>query len=270
MNREAFVYEWKNLTNGKSYIGYHKGNINDGYIASSHSEEFWNDFNNPEMKWDRKIIAEGTSNDCLVIEQKILREINIKDDKYYNNARGAEIIFTKSVLDKMSKSAKKRWENMTDDVKEQRSKKISESKKGIPRPKEVGENLSKLFKGKSFIERYGEDKAKLIGKKISESNKGQHYHSEEHKQSLSSKLIGNKYGKNQSEESRQLKREKWLINNPGKNPTYETRKKMSENRKGIPSLNKGVPRKKVICPYCDKEGGEGLMQRWHFDNCKNK
>jgi hypothetical protein len=166
MNKEAFVYRWKNLTNGKSYIGYHKGSINDGYISSSRNEEFWNDFNNPEMKWVRKIITEGTSNDCLQIEQRILKKIDIKDDKYYNNARGSEIIFTKSVLDKMSKSNKKRWENMTDDAKVRHSKKISESKKGIPRPKEVGEKLSKLLKGKSFVERYGEDKAKLIGKKI--------------------------------------------------------------------------------------------------------
>jgi hypothetical protein len=222
------------------------------------------------MKWVRKIITEGTSNDCLQIEQRILKKIDIKDDKYYNNARGSEIIFTKSVLDKMSKSNKKRWENMTDDAKVRHSKKISESKKGIPRPKEVGEKLSKLLKGKSFVERYGEDKAKLIGKKISESNKGQHYHSEEHKQNLSSKLVGNKYGKHQSEKSRQLKREKWLINNPGKNPTDETRKKMSESRKGIPSLNKGVPRRKVTCPYCGKEGGNAVMIRWHFENCKNK
>lgn len=30
---------------------------------------------------------------------------------------------------------------------------------------------------------------------------------------------------------------------------------------------KGV---KVKCPHCDKEGGKGVMIRWHFDNCKYK
>tara|TARA_R110000822_G_scaffold25364_4_gene76833 strand:- start:4047 stop:4751 length:705 start_codon:yes stop_codon:yes gene_type:complete len=30
----------------------------------------------------------------------------------------------------------------------------------------------------------------------------------------------------------------------------------------------GIPRKKLKCPHCDKIGGEGNMQRWHFDNCK--
>jgi hypothetical protein len=190
------------------------------------------------MKWDRKLIAEGTSNDCLKIEQRILKEIDIKDDKYYNNARGAEIIFTKSVLDKMSKSAKKRWKNMTYNAKVERSKKISESKKGISRPKEVGEKLSKLFKGKSFIERYGEDKANLIGKKISEGNKGQHYHSEEHKQNLKNKMKGNVYGKSQTDKTKEIKQKKFLgDNNPGKNPTEETKKKMSISRKGRPSKN---------------------------------
>lgn len=29
----------------------------------------------------------------------------------------------------------------------------------------------------------------------------------------------------------------------------------------------GIPRQKIICPHCGKEGGTGNMQRWHFDNC---
>ena len=270
MGNEAFVYEWFNLTNGKSYIGYHKGNINDGYISSSLNHDFWNDFNNSDMMWERKILAEGTKDACLQIEQRLLKEINLRNNRYYNNARGAEIIFTKDVLDKMSNSHKKRWEIMSDEKKIEHAKKISESKKGIPRSEETKKKLSNLLKGKTFIERFGEGKAKIIGNKISESNMGQHYHSEEHKQNLRKKLMGNSYGKNQSEDTKEKKRTKWLNDNPGKNPTDETRKKMSESRKGIPSLNKGVPRKKVTCPYCGKEGGEGLMHRWHFENCKNK
>ena len=33
---------------------------------------------------------------------------------------------------------------------------------------------------------------------------------------------------------------------------------------------RGKIRKKEICPHCGKEGGEGIMHRWHFDNCKHK
>lgn len=270
MNNEAFVYKWSNLTNGKFYIGYHKGSLDDGYISSSHNEMFWNDFTNPEMVWVREIIFIGSKNDCLFEEQKILKKYDLKDYTLYNNARGSQIIFTDDVLTKMSISGKKRWENMSEESKKNRNEKISKSKTGIKRPAIVSEKLSTLFKGKSFIERYGEERAKEIGKKISESKKGQHYHSEEHKKKLSLKLIGNSYGKYQSEETREIKRNNFLTNNPGKNKTEETKNKISESKKGVPSINKGVPRKKVTCPYCNKEGGEGLMHRWHFENCKNK
>ena len=270
MNNEAFVYKWFNLTNGKSYIGYHKGDISDGYISSSLNQDFWNDFNNPDMMWERKIITGGTKDACLQIEQRLLKEIDLRNDRYYNNARGSEIIFTKDILDKMSNSHKKRWEIMSDEKKAEFGKKISESKKGVPRSEETKKKLSDFLKGKTFIERYGKDKAKEIGNKISNINTGKHYHSEEHKQNLRKKMMGNDYGKNQSHETLEKKRIRMCQLNLGKTPTDETRKKMSEIRKGRPSLNKGVPRKKITCPYCGKEGGEGLMHRWHFENCKNK
>jgi hypothetical protein len=46
--------------------------------------------------------------------------------------------------------------------------------------------------------------------------------------------------------------------------------KLSAANKGKPSPKKGVPKLKVICPHCGKEGGTNLMKRWHFDNCKLK
>ena len=55
----------------------------------------------------KKIITEGTKDVCLQIEQRLLKEIDLRNDRYYNNARGAEIIFTKDVLDKMSTLIKK-------------------------------------------------------------------------------------------------------------------------------------------------------------------
>jgi hypothetical protein len=32
-------------------------------------------------------------------------------------------------------------------------------------------------------------------------------------------------------------------------------------------LLRGIPRKKVTCPHCGLEGGEGIMHRHHFDAC---
>jgi len=33
---------------------------------------------------------------------------------------------------------------------------------------------------------------------------------------------------------------------------------------------RGKIRRKETCPHCGKQGGEGIMKRWHFDNCKYK
>jgi hypothetical protein len=107
--------------------------------------------------------------------------------------------------------------------------------------------------------------------KMSDANRGQHYHSEEWKKHLSDKLIGNTLGSLQSEESRQKKRELFLSDkNPGKNKSEETKRKISESKKGKPSRMKGIKRKQIECPHCGKIGGDGLMQRWHFDNCNKK
>lgn len=237
MNKEAFVYKWSNLTNGKFYVGYHKGSLDDGYISSSHNEMFWDDFNNTEMVWEREIMFIGSKNDCLFEEQKILKEYDLKDSKLYNNARGSQIIFTDDVLIKMSIAGKKRWENTSEESKKNRNEKISKSKTGVKRPVIVSEKLSKLLKGKTFIERYGEEKSKEIGCKISKSNTGKNYHTDEWKNELSKKMKGNNFGQYQSEETREIKRNKFLYNNPGKNKTEETKKKMSEVKKGIPAKN---------------------------------
>ncbi len=63
--------------------------------------------------------------------------------------------------------------------------------------------------------------------------------------------------------------------------TDERRIKMSDRIKGDknPSKNENVKllmkkraldRKRVNCPYCDKEGPINQMKQWHFENCKTK
>jgi hypothetical protein len=87
---------------------------------------------------------------------------------------------------------------------------------------------------------------------------------------MKGRFIGNDFGKYQTIESREIKRRQFIENNPNKNPTEETKRKISESKKGIPSKFKGIQRKKIKCIYSDKMGGEGLMHRWHFENCKYK
>lgn len=73
----------------------------------------------------------------------------------------------------------------------------------------------------------------------------------------SKKLIGNKNGSG--------KRTKKIVQPESAN------KARSEKLKGrkIPSIT-GVPKPKVICPHCGKEGGRPQMIQYHFDKCKHK
>ena len=72
----------------------------------------------------------------------------------------------------------------------------------------------------------------------------------------------------------------------GKILSKETRRKMSEAQRGntnglgfkqtedfkqlISEVHKGIPKKQVTCTHCNKTGGNNVMYRWHFDNCKQK
>ena len=73
----------------------------------------------------------------------------------------------------------------------------------------------------------------------------------------------------------------------GKTHSDELKKKLSEDRKGegnpfygmthskewklqMSELKKGIPRPTVTCPHCNKEGGVGVMKRWHFDKCVHR
>lgn len=118
-------------------------------------------------------------------------------------------------------------------------------------------------------------------KKISESNKGKHFGAttKEWRQNISA---GNK-GKRRTVEHREnysKARQKLIAEGWKAEFTQETRKKLSaaargktksnEHREKLRQSNVGQKRKLVICPHCGKAGGNGIMPRWHFDNCKHK
>lgn len=154
----------------------------------------------------------------------------------------------------------------------ERNKKISIAKTGIPRSSETKKKLSDLYTGKTFEERFGIEKAKEIKEKLSKLQLGK----KKPKQSIAMKgrFIGEKspmYGKHQSEKFKEQKRIYFLSDkNPGKNKSKETCLKISLAKTGKSTKLKGIPRKKIICPYCNKIGADIIMKRWHFNNCKYK
>jgi hypothetical protein len=76
----SFVYRWTNITLNKIYLGWHKGAEDDGYVCSSSSAQFWNDYNNPDYQWQREIIFKGTMPECQLLESQILDSLDIKSD----------------------------------------------------------------------------------------------------------------------------------------------------------------------------------------------
>ena len=108
-------------------------------------------------------------------------------------------------------------------------------------------------------------------RKMSDAQKGRVF-TEEHKQAMR---------KPKSEEGRKAIAEAQRAKlDAGWRPSEESNLKRSQTLKGrvitddhaakISAALSGKPKKKVTCPHCNKEGGTGLMHRWHFDNCRYK
>jgi hypothetical protein len=111
--------------------------------------------------------------------------------------------------------------------------------------------------------------------KISESHKGEKNHmygkthSPEVKKKISESQSGEKsawYGKHHTKETKL----KQSLASKGKPKSEDHKRKLSQSKKGKEAYNKGIARILVKCLHCGKEGGEGIMHRWHFDNCKHK
>jgi len=108
---DSFVYQWTNLTLDKIYIGFHKGIEGDGYICSSASSIFWEDFRNPLYLWERKILHKGMMADCQRLESTLLDNLDITSDSIYNNTNNLMFNLTDEVRKKLKIAAIKRAEN---------------------------------------------------------------------------------------------------------------------------------------------------------------
>ena len=156
--KDSFVYIWNNLTNKCKYVGYHKGKIDDGYVSSSSNQRFWNDYFNRNHDWKRDIIFEGTQEECLKYEQDYLKSIDISSDEWYNNARGAEIIFTQEVKDKIRNHHLGGTSGMLGKKHSERTKKkVSITLKSIHHTDEWNKKVSTALKGKKKSDKHIEN-----------------------------------------------------------------------------------------------------------------
>jgi len=116
-------------------------------------------------------------------------------------------------------------------------------------------NHSKETKDKIRNSNLGKQVSQETRKKLSENNFAKRNPDKQKKHA--------KYAAQQSHKNR-------IVNVEYKKKISESLKMLNdENRKnGIAHPVKGIKRKKVVCPHCQKEGAMNTMKRFHFDNCK--
>lgn len=112
-------------------------------------------------------------------------------------------------------------------------------------------------KGKTYEEIYGKEKAEQVKIKQSKAIRPPARTGKDH----------HLFGKKRPEHSAKLKgrpneKLKGLLVGD-KNPMRNKEVALKLSRAKL-----GIPRNKLTCPHCGKIGGDGNMQRWHFDNCK--
>ncbi len=85
---EAITYGWRNIENGKMYIGYHKTNEQyDGYVFSSEDEEANLAWSYGKLK--RSILYRGKQSVAITLENFLLKSVNAnKNDQFYNKSVG--------------------------------------------------------------------------------------------------------------------------------------------------------------------------------------
>jgi len=163
---------------------------------------------------------------------------------------------------------------------EESIKRLSESKTGIEKSEETKKKISQTLTGFKHTE---ETIQKMKNKKLTPEHKEKiGEKSKNHKHTLESKeKMSIKQNNREKVECPFCKKicsinviKRWHFDNCIMNPinvnrdllnerkcSMETRKKMGENKKKKP---------KLICPYCNKQGGSSNMRRYHFENCKYK
>jgi ribosomal protein S24E len=92
---------------------------------------------------------------------------------------------------------------------------------------------------------------------------------EEHKNKIR-KTMREKYSGENNPSKRPEVKEKMSKALKGRTSTFLGKTHSDETKRQISKTSKGVPKPKLICPYCNMVGGAPQMKRYHFENCKIK
>jgi len=282
------VYCTKNLVNGKMYIGQHTTfNMDDGYLGSGklllqaikkygkHSFdtrflcfcETQEDLDKAEIFWIAHFetikmgynILDGGKIDCTMEVRdsaNSTRRKNIDSGQIVPWNKGKTGIYSKEVLERMSKI------RLGTKQTEESNSKRSSTLMGRFASEETKAKMRESFKGRVITEE--------TRKKISDKLKGNKQSAETlEKQRL--KRIGSKHSDETKNKISEANRRRVVTDNQ--------RRKLSEAHKGkviSEEMKQSIKDKWVNkpfhkCPYCGhKSKSVAPLNRFHFDNCKNK
>lgn len=172
--KTVFVYCWTDMKTDMIYVGRHRGTFDDGYVTSS--KHFNKEYKQRPFDFSRQIIAEGTWDDILILERKILETVNAAANTIYYNKHNAGWNFysrgavTEEHRKKLSIANKGKTSNRKGIiVSEETKKRISLAKKGkqVPWNKGIKTGITKHIKRLTWVI-ITPDKKVIITKNIKE------------------------------------------------------------------------------------------------------
>ena len=236
MEKYGFVYIWFDRKHKRYYIGCHWGNVNDGYICSSSWMKKAYKYRPQDFK--RRILKTNINKEELLQEEYHFLKLIKKEElgiRYYN--------LRNNLWESWSLGKKFTTEHKSKLSKAKVGKKSNS--KGKSRSAESKEKNRQSHIGKSTGVCTEERKQKLreinLGKKLS--------------QETIDKIKKAKKGFLHSEESKEKIRQSHLL--------------ISNSGRFIKGVKKGK-QEIITCIYCNVVGGKSVMNRYHFNNCKQK
>lgn len=259
------IYQIVNNINGKRYIGAHQTkNLDDGYMGSGIGiKRAIDKYGKENFTKEILYFCDGID-EMYEVELYLVNEDIVSDSNYYNMTIGGRGGFhhINSVPRENPMHNKHIVENVRNALIKTRNSnkeyydKISIKNLELATKSNIGRKHSKetINKRVDSLKKYYESHDHVSkGKPMKES----------HRDKISESWTDER-------KRQQSDRMKERIAN-GLDMGTNRGKKFSEKTKELMSIAaKNRKKRIVVCPHCNKEGGERGMKRWHFDKCKNK
>ena len=233
----SFVYCWTDHATSKLYVGFHKGNPDDGYICSS--KHMKKEYKARPQDFTRQIIATGTYEDCRNFENVVIKAMFEQQVPCYNLNVNGVIRFTDEIRAKISathkgkviseshRQALRDWNKTRAPASDETREKIRQSKLGKKRGPMSDEQKRKIKDSNTGLKRPEGFGAAVTARQLGTKRKNPYPESAKEKNRIAS--TGKKHSPETLEKLKACKA----------NISEETKRKMSEARKAFWAKKKG-------------------------------